>query len=95
LSDPETHLPENRFNDGKCDPAGRFWAGTLAVSEAPNCGSLYCLDTDLTVHKKIEEVSISNRSRLDQETLAAQPLAGGLFKCQPGIRGGPSWNFAG
>ena len=26
--DPEAHLPRNRFNDGKCDPAGRFWAGT-------------------------------------------------------------------
>jgi sugar lactone lactonase YvrE len=204
LSDPETDLPENRFNDGKCDPAGRFWAGTMAVSEAPNCGSLYCLDTDLTVHKKIEGVSISNglawgpdervmyyvdsptrevvafdydklsgeianrrvviqipdgmgfpdgmsideegmlwialwdgamvgrwnpangallgeiplpvsrptscvfggenlgdlyitsaRSRLDKETLAAQPLAGGVFKCSPGIRGGPAWDFAG
>jgi sugar lactone lactonase YvrE len=23
-----------RFNDGKCDPAGRFWAGTMALDEA-------------------------------------------------------------
>ncbi len=28
LSDPESHLPDNRFNDGKCDPAGRFIAGS-------------------------------------------------------------------
>ncbi len=204
LRDPETHLPENRFNDGKCDPAGRFWAGTMAMSEAPDCGSLYCLDTDLTVRKKIDNVSISNglawsldervmyyvdsptrnvvafdydkassaianrrvviripdgmgfpdgmsideegmlwialwdgamvgrwnpsngalldeiplpvsrptscvfggenldelyitsaRSRLDQETLAAQPMAGGVFKSRPGVRGGPAWDFAG
>ena len=33
IEDPEHHLPDNRFNDGKCDPAGRFWAGTMAVSE--------------------------------------------------------------
>lgn len=204
LHNPEPHLPENRFNDGKCDPAGRFWAGTMAMREAPDCGSLYCLDTDLTVHKKVEAVSISNglawspdermmyyvdsptrivtafdydkasgeianrrvviqipdgmgfpdgmsideegmlwialwdgamvgrwnpangellgkiplpvsrptscvfggenldelyitsaRSRLDEETLAAQPLAGGVFKCRPGVRGGPAWDFAG
>ena len=28
IFDPEPHLIENRFNDGKCDPAGRFWAGS-------------------------------------------------------------------
>jgi len=204
LHNPEPHLPENRFNDGKCDPAGRFWAGTMAMSEEPIRGNLYCLDTDLTVHKKVEAVSISNglawspderlmyyvdsptrvvtafdydkasgeianrrvviqipdgmgypdgmsideegmlwialwdgamvgrwnpangellgkiplpvsrptscvfggenldelyitsaRSRLDEETLAAQPLAGGIFKCRPGVRGGPAWDFAG
>jgi sugar lactone lactonase YvrE len=33
LPHPEAHLPENRFNDGKCDPAGRFWVGTMALSE--------------------------------------------------------------
>ena len=25
--DPERTIPANRFNDGKCDPAGRLWAG--------------------------------------------------------------------
>jgi len=33
IADPEEHLPGNRFNEGKCDPAGRFWAGTMAFSE--------------------------------------------------------------
>ena len=33
-----------RFNDGKCDPLGRFWAGTLnEVKDKPNA-ELYCLD---------------------------------------------------
>lgn len=60
IIDPESHLAANRFNDGKCDPAGRFWAGTMAVDETPTRGSLYCLDTELTVQRKIDCVSISN-----------------------------------
>ncbi len=30
--------PGLRFNDGKCDPAGRFWAGTMAYDQAPAPG---------------------------------------------------------
>lgn len=40
-----------RFNDGKCDPAGRFWAGTLALDASPNGGTLYRLDIDGTLHE--------------------------------------------
>lgn len=60
ISDPESELPTNRFNDGKCDPAGRFWAGTMAISEEPDQGNLYVLDSDCKVSKQIEKVSISN-----------------------------------
>jgi sugar lactone lactonase YvrE len=49
-----------RFNDGKCDPAGRFWAGTLAEDGTKDAGILYCLDTDFSVQNKIENVGISN-----------------------------------
>lgn len=35
-------LPENaRCNDGKCDPAGRFWVGTYDMSNASATGWLY------------------------------------------------------
>jgi sugar lactone lactonase YvrE len=50
----------NRFNDGKCDPRGRFWAGTMAVSEATAAGALYRLDPVGSVHRMLEGVSISN-----------------------------------
>ncbi|MBI2192272.1 MAG: SMP-30/gluconolactonase/LRE family protein [Planctomycetes bacterium] len=49
-----------RFNDGKCDPAGRFWAGTMAYQGTEGAGSLYCLEKDLTVRCMIERVTISN-----------------------------------
>ncbi|WP_411851361.1 SMP-30/gluconolactonase/LRE family protein [Stenotrophomonas sp. LGBM10] len=38
-----------RFNDGKCDAAGRLWAGTLAIDASPERGALYRLDTDGTL----------------------------------------------
>ncbi|MEO7309491.1 MAG: SMP-30/gluconolactonase/LRE family protein [Chitinophagaceae bacterium] len=60
VADPENHLPGNRFNEGKCDPTGRFWAGTMALSEEPGAGNLYVIQNDLAPAKKIEDVSISN-----------------------------------
>lgn len=60
IEDPESHLPNNRFNDGKCDPAGRFWAGTMAIEGGGNVGALYCLDTDLSVRKAFGGVGCSN-----------------------------------
>jgi len=60
LSMPEKQLPNNRFNDGKCDPAGRFWAGTMDISDLPYAGSLYVLGADGQSEKKISGVSCSN-----------------------------------
>jgi len=50
----------SRFNDGKCDPAGRFWAGSMAHDERPGAGALYRLDQDLTAQRVIDHVGISN-----------------------------------
>lgn len=38
--DPRT----TRFNDGKCDPLGRFWAGTIYEPRDAREAALYCLD---------------------------------------------------
>jgi sugar lactone lactonase YvrE len=207
IADAESHLPGNRFNDGKCDPAGRFWAGSLCLDEdnGQGKGNLYCLYPDHSVQLKAPGVWISNglawtqdartmfyidspmktvtaydydkatgdianprvvisvpahemgfpdgmtideegmlwiahwdgsricrwnpqtgavlaeiklpvsrptscvfggedlgtlyitsaRTRLSQEKLAGQPLAGSLFKCRPGVRGLPMNEFAG
>ena len=47
----EPDVQGNRCNDGKCDPMGRFWVGTMQLQCEPAAGSLYCLDTNLQLHK--------------------------------------------
>ena len=42
VAKPEEALPGNRFNDGKVDRRGRFWAGTMDDAEKADSGSLYC-----------------------------------------------------
>jgi sugar lactone lactonase YvrE len=59
LYHPETHLPNNRFNDGKCDVAGRLWAGTMAIDETIGAGSVYVNDLQKP-DKKINNTTISN-----------------------------------
>ncbi|RXZ81302.1 SMP-30/gluconolactonase/LRE family protein [Paenibacillaceae bacterium] len=60
IHDPESDVTGNRFNDGKCDAAGRFWAGTMGLTGQKGTGALYCLDTDLTVRKVIDNITCSN-----------------------------------
>ncbi|WP_164700365.1 SMP-30/gluconolactonase/LRE family protein [Modestobacter sp. KNN46-3] len=49
-----------RMNDGACDRAGRFFAGTMAFDERPGAGSLYRLDLDGTVSTVLDGLTISN-----------------------------------
>lgn len=49
-----------RMNDGACDQAGRFYAGSMAEDEAPGRGALYRLDPDHSVVELIASVTISN-----------------------------------
>ncbi|MEP6823174.1 MAG: SMP-30/gluconolactonase/LRE family protein [Ramlibacter sp.] len=46
LQQPEAALPGNRFNDGKCDAQGRFWAGTMDFACQAPTGALYRYDPD-------------------------------------------------
>ncbi|MET0742632.1 MAG: SMP-30/gluconolactonase/LRE family protein [Microvirga sp.] len=60
IVDPEADLPGNRFNDGKCDSRGRFWAGSMDMTVAPGRGNLYRLDADGSVHCLERHIGISN-----------------------------------
>ncbi|XP_069128515.1 regucalcin-like isoform X2 [Argopecten irradians] len=54
------------FNDGKCDPAGRYWIGTMGAEVAMEPGyeletsSLYSLDTNGKLVQHVDKVSVSN-----------------------------------
>ncbi len=54
----EADQPDNRFNDGKCDPQGRFWFGSM--SDHDGQASLYRYDPDGSVHIMETGLTISN-----------------------------------
>jgi sugar lactone lactonase YvrE len=60
IARPEVDNSGTRFNEGKCDRKGRFWAGTMDEGLAAHTGSLYRVDADLTVHKVFGDIGISN-----------------------------------
>ncbi|MEJ5223346.1 MAG: SMP-30/gluconolactonase/LRE family protein [Anaerolineales bacterium] len=60
LHHPEPHLPGNRFNDGKCDPAGRFLAGTMDMAEKDPSGALYTYAPNGALKTLVRGVRISN-----------------------------------
>jgi sugar lactone lactonase YvrE len=49
-----------RFNDGKCDPSGRFWVGSMDLDEEESIASLYKMDHDGSVKEMLKHVTISN-----------------------------------
>jgi sugar lactone lactonase YvrE len=53
--DPTTE----RFNDGKCDPQGRFWVGTIYEPRDPALAALYCYTKD-ALTKKADGITVSN-----------------------------------
>jgi sugar lactone lactonase YvrE len=61
----ERGQPINRMNDGGCDPAGRFWAGTTGSpwEQHPEAGALYCLEQvkgKFRARRIFGRVSVSN-----------------------------------
>jgi sugar lactone lactonase YvrE len=60
ILNPEPERTENRFNDGKTDRQGRFWAGSMHDPETHPTGSLYRLDPDLSCHRLVDGLVCPN-----------------------------------
>lgn len=54
--DPAHH----RFNDGRCDRHGRFFAGSMDEQRRGNTAALWRLDADLTLTQVLDDMMISN-----------------------------------
>lgn len=58
-------VKNNRFNDGKADPSGRLWAGTMGFEPVPGQidkfkGSLYSVVSRNEIKSHLDKVSIAN-----------------------------------
>lgn len=61
IAKPEGLSPRLRFNDGKCDRRGRFWAGTTNLfRDEPGNGILYCLEPGGQVRSILSRIGVSN-----------------------------------
>lgn len=59
LADAPYDMAKLRFNDGKCDPQGRFWAGSLYEPKDQALGVLYMLDAQ-GLHPMMDGVTTAN-----------------------------------
>ncbi|MCP3127100.1 SMP-30/gluconolactonase/LRE family protein [Shewanella sp. KJ2020] len=62
LAQPESQIEGNRFNDGRTDRQGRFWAGTMVErrDHQQQCAALYCIDEKGDCHLRLSDLEISN-----------------------------------
>jgi sugar lactone lactonase YvrE len=56
----EADQPRTRFNDGKTDPQGRLWAGTMDMEEREPLGTLYQFGAELIPIARHGAVTVSN-----------------------------------
>jgi len=59
LAEPPYDTRHERFNDGKCDPKGRFWVGTIYEPRSPALASLHCFCGG-KLERRAEGITVSN-----------------------------------
>ncbi|WP_124981193.1 SMP-30/gluconolactonase/LRE family protein [Nonlabens xiamenensis] len=60
FSDVEQEVTTNRFNDGKCDPNGNLWVGSMHLEQSRPEGKLYKITPEGNVQVMLDSVTISN-----------------------------------
>lgn len=63
----ERDRPLNRLNDGKVDPWGRFWVGSMQADETASHGRLWCVTPSggVTLHR--DDIGVSNSLAFDRQ----------------------------
>jgi sugar lactone lactonase YvrE len=86
LDRPEDRTPvPSRMNDGVADPAGRFWAGSMAYDGAHGAGSLCRTDPDGTVVRVLVGLTIANGPAFTADgaiMYLADTAAGTILRCR-------------
>lgn len=60
FASPASHDPSHRFNDGRCDRAGRFWVGTMDDATHGPTGQLYRVSPDARCESKRSRIAVPN-----------------------------------
>ncbi|MEO1017137.1 MAG: SMP-30/gluconolactonase/LRE family protein, partial [Pseudomonadota bacterium] len=60
IVDPEEGITDTRFNDARCDAAGRLWAGTMALDATPGRGAIYRFLEDGSWARAANGFTVSN-----------------------------------
>ena len=60
FASPEASNDDTRFNDGKCDPRGRFWVGSTDKNETEPFGALYRINGEGRVEQVLSDIIVSN-----------------------------------
>jgi sugar lactone lactonase YvrE len=63
----EGDRPHNRLNDGKADPWGRFWVGSVRLDEGPKSARLWCVSADGQAKVVRDGIGCSNSAAFDAE----------------------------
>ena len=78
-----------RANDGKCDPLGRFWVGTVDEPKAANAGVLYSIDCRQGAPVVTRQVG----DALTANGVAWSPDAGTLYWADTPHHAIQAWDF--
>jgi len=63
----ERDRPHNRLNDGKADPWGRFWVGSMRTAEDERGGRLWCVSPSGEAKCVRDGIGVSNSTAFDRE----------------------------
>ncbi|HVR63553.1 MAG TPA: SMP-30/gluconolactonase/LRE family protein, partial [Polyangia bacterium] len=63
----ETDRPRNRLNDGKADPWGGFWVGSMEIEEQARTGRLWRVRPDGDARCVRDNIGVSNSLSIDPD----------------------------